>query len=317
MCFDECRPNGMDRRDFVAESAATLIALGILRNPVLGQVEKQPPTRVLDDPSIQHGRVVFKHNGRDTIDGYLARPKAEGAYLAVLVIAGNVITEEYIPNACAALALEGFVGLAPNIFHPIPEGTPNNDDAYAKYIADHTDLDRLDDIQLGASYLRAQPFVDPGGMGVIGFCSGGRLAMLLGARSREVDAVVAFHPAPMRENECNRLKVPVQVHHGTADHAVSYERTQELENRLRAQGTPVEVFLYENLDHGFLAYTRPYLRPRSSQAGLEAHRGVLEPASAGIGLLICLANWRRSSPLGSAGRFATPLRKTERWQSGQ
>ena len=65
------------------------------------------------------------------------------------------------------------------------------------------------------------------------------------------------HPAPMLEKEFKRVKVPVQIHHGTADHAVSHERTQELEKSLRAQGTPVEVFLYENLDHGFLAYTRP------------------------------------------------------------
>jgi carboxymethylenebutenolidase len=265
MCFNECRANRLDRRTFVAESAAALIALGGLDSPVLGQGEKQPPTRVLDDPTIQHGKVVFRHNGRDTIDGYLARPKAEGAYLAVLVLAGNVLSEEYIPNTCAALALAGFVGLAPNIFHPIPEGTPNTNEAYAKYIADHTDLDRLDDVQLGASYLRTQPFVDPGGMGVIGFCSGGRLAMLHGARSREVDAVVAFHPAPMQEKELKRLKVPVQVHHGTGDQTVSYERTQELEKMLRAQATPVEVFLYDDLDHGFLAYTRPYYAPEAAR----------------------------------------------------
>ncbi len=31
-----------------------------------------------------------------------------------MVIAGNVITEEYIPNTCAALAVAGYVGLAPN-----------------------------------------------------------------------------------------------------------------------------------------------------------------------------------------------------------
>jgi carboxymethylenebutenolidase len=264
MCFNECRANGLNRRDFV-ESAAALIALGSLGSRVLGQEEQPPPTRVLDDPTIQHGKVVFRHNGRDTIDGFLARPRADGAYLAVLVIAGNVITEEYIPNVCAALAVAGFVGLAPNIFHPIPEGTPNTDDAYAKYIADHTDLDRLDDIQVGASYLRAQPFVDPGGMGVIGFCSGGRLALMHGARSREVDAIVAFHPAQTREEECKRLSAPVQMHHGTGDQVVSHERTRELEKMLRGRGTPTEVFLYEGLDHGFLAYTRPYYAPEAAK----------------------------------------------------
>ena len=185
MCSDECRAKGLDRREFVAESAAALIALGGLGSPVRGQDEEQPPTRVLDDPTIEHGKVVFKHNGRDTIDGYLARPKAEGAYLGVLVIAGNVITEEYIPNTCAALALAGFVGLAPNIFHPIPEGTPNTNDAYAQYIAEHTDLDRLDDVQLGASYLRAQPFVDPGESARLG-------------RPAKEAGVQTFHPAAVR-----------------------------------------------------------------------------------------------------------------------
>ena len=76
-------------------------------------------------------------------------------------------------------------------------------------------------------------------------------------RSREVDAVVPFHPAPMKAQEIARLKVPVQIHHGTADRAVASEETRKTEKLLRAQGTPVEVFLYEGADHGFLAYTRP------------------------------------------------------------
>src|SRR5262245_31153490 len=45
----------------------------------------QPPTRVLDDPSIQHGPVTFP-SGDGEIDGYLARPKAPGKFPAVLVV---------------------------------------------------------------------------------------------------------------------------------------------------------------------------------------------------------------------------------------
>jgi dienelactone hydrolase len=77
----------------------------------LPQEQKPPPTRVLDDPTVQHGKVTFQ-SGDKEIDGYLARPKAAGKYPAVLVIAGNRITEEYIPNTCAALAVAGYIGLA-------------------------------------------------------------------------------------------------------------------------------------------------------------------------------------------------------------
>ena len=84
--------------------------------------------------------------------------------------------------------------------------------------------------------------------------------MLFGARSREIDAVVPFHPAPMKPAEIARLKVPVQIHHGTADQAVAVTETQQTEQLLKAQGTPVEVFLYAGAEHGFLAYTRPFYR---------------------------------------------------------
>lgn len=264
MCFkDECDDDGAtDRRTFIAGAAATVASFAVSQGQAVTTPQaKQPETRVLDDARVQHGRVMFRHNGADTIGGFLARPKAEGLYPAVLVIAGNKISEEYIPNTCAALALAGFVGLAPDIFHPLPDDTPNNNELYKKYIGNHTELDLLDDIQAGMSHLRAQAFVRPGGMGVVGFCMGGRLAMLTGARSREIDAVVPFHPAPMKPEEVARLKVPVQIHHGTADRAVALGESVKTEKVLKAQGTPVELHIYEAADHGFLAYTRPYYKP--------------------------------------------------------
>ena len=267
MCIgDDCSNGGIDRRSFLIGATTTLASLSLVQAQESNSQTKQPETRVLDDLRVQHGKVVFKHNGTETIDGYLARPKAEGIYPAVLVIAGNKISEEYIPNTCAALALAGFVGLAPNIFHPLPDDTPSNNEAYNKYIANHTELDRLDDVQAGVSYLRTQPFVSSGGMGVVGFCRGGREVMLFGARSRDIDAVVPFHPAPMKEQELVRLKkVPVQIHHGTSDESVAVTETQKTAKMLQAQGTPVEVFLYEGANHGFLAYTRPFYKPDAAK----------------------------------------------------
>ena len=265
MCIgDDCSDEGPDRRSFLLGATATFASLTAAHVPLVNSQTKQPETRVLDDPKIQHGRVVFKHNGVETIDGYLARPKSEGAYPAVLVIAGNRITEEYIPNTCAALSLAGFVGLAPNIFHTLPE-TAKTPEESRKALANHTDLDVLEDIQVGADYLRRQSFVKAGGMGVLGFCYGGRMAMLFGARSREVDVVVPFHPGKVTREEIARLKSPVQVHCGTADRNVAVSDIRELEKMLRAQSTPVEVFLYDGADHGFLAYTRPYYKPDAAQ----------------------------------------------------
>lgn len=257
MCFsDKCDKS---RRKFLKDTATTaLVTLAAIENGAFGQEQtKQPETRVLDDPRVEHGKVMFKHNGANTIDGYLARPKAEGKYPAVLVIAGNRITEEYIPNTCAALALAGFVGLAPNVFHILPDSAQTIPEM-EKAVADHTDDDVVQDVYAGIDYLRTQAFVKKSGLGVVGFCKGGKIAMILGSRLREVDAVVPFHPGPpVTAEQIVRLRSPVQIHCGTADRNVPISQIRELEKMLKAQSTPTEVFLYEGADHGFLAYTRP------------------------------------------------------------
>jgi carboxymethylenebutenolidase len=218
----------------------------------------------LDDPAIQHGKVTFTHGGRETFDGFLARPKAEGTYPPVLVISGNVITEEYIPNTCAALALAGFVGLAPNIFHTLSESAKTDEDR-KKAFKEHTQYDTLEDIQVGADYLKTQPFVKADRMGIIGFCGGGQSAMQFAGRSREIDAVVAFHPgftmADQDREIVAHVQVPVQLHQGTADQSMDVTTAKKLVAILKAHKTPAELFLYEGAGHGFLAYTREFYRP--------------------------------------------------------
>jgi len=251
---------GFDRRNFLKTGAASVAAFGTLGNASPDQA-KQPPTRVLDDPRVEHGKVMFKHAGKETFDGYLARPKAAGVSPGVLVLPGNVITEEYIPNTCAALALAGFVGLAPNLFHPLP----NNDtpmEERGKYLKDHTIDDVLEDVEVGIDYLRTQPFVRGSGFGVLGFCWGGWLGLLTAARSRDIRAVVAYHPGIGRNREeLSKVRAPVQLHQGDADESVDPKTALQIRDVIAAHHVPVELFMYKGANHGFLAYTREFYRP--------------------------------------------------------
>lgn len=262
MCLTDNCDDGTDRRTFVKGAAGALVGVAVAKAAGQTTYPHNYPvvTRVLDHELITHGTVAFQHGGKATIDGFLARPKAEGRYPAVVVIAGNVITEEYIPNTCAALALAGFVGLAPNIFHMLSETARTPEERRVAMLA-HGDSDCLLDIMAGMAYLRGQPFVKSGGMGTVGFCFGGHLAMMLAARSREIDVVVPYHPGPTTAKDVERLTAPVQIHQGAADRNIPVAQIKDLEKVLRAQKTPVEVFWYDGADHGFLAYTRPYYRP--------------------------------------------------------
>jgi carboxymethylenebutenolidase len=60
--------------------------------------------------------------------------------------------------------------------------------------------------------------------------------------------------------------VPTQLHHGTADRVSPPAVSEALAGQLRSQRTPVELFLYDGADHGFLAYTRqPEYNPNAAQ----------------------------------------------------
>ena len=263
MCIEkDCAPENQGRRDFLLGAATTFAALNLFGADNQAQeLPKNPPTRVLDDPNIRHGKVAFKRGDKE-IDGYLARPKSERKkHRAVLVIAGNRITEEYIPNTCAALAVAGYVGFAPNIFHTVPDSarTPAE---IAKVLENRTEDEYLEDIRAGEDYLKTLRPVKSGKSGILGFCSGGRRAMLYAAKyPKNIKAVIPFHPGKTNAEEIVGLKAPVQIHQGTADRHIPVADIKELEKILKDRKTPVEVYFYEQADHGFLAYTRPYYKP--------------------------------------------------------
>src|SRR5262245_21151284 len=137
MCIEDECDNG--RRSFLTGATGAIVGLAASKTVFTQQSGTQNAiTRVLDNPNITHGPVMFQHQKKDIIGGYLARPKADGKYPTVIVIAGSLISEEYIANTCAALAVAGFVGLAPNIFHP-PIGTPQRLDAPRDDTVGHSD----------------------------------------------------------------------------------------------------------------------------------------------------------------------------------
>lgn len=265
MCIEkDCAPENQGRRDFLFGALSGVAAITALGADAAAQdaLPKNPPTRVLDDPVIWHGRVTFKRGDKE-IDGYLARPKADAKKRrAVLVVAGNRITEEYIPNTCAALAVAGYVALAPNIWHTVPDSARTPDEI-RKAIEQRAEDEFLQDIRAGNEYLKTLSSVKPDKTGILGFCSGGRRAMLYAAKyPQAINAVVPFHPGPkIKAAEVAGLKAPVQIHQGTADRVVAVADIDELEKILKNQKTPVEVYFYEQADHGFLAYTRPYYKP--------------------------------------------------------
>src|SRR5829696_1450176 len=120
--------------------------------------------------------VTFTSNG-DTVEGYLAVPD-KGTGLGVMVIQEWWGLVPQIKRTCDRLAEEGFVAFAP--------------DLYRGDIAEHTEMDKAAELMTtlppdraaadmaGAiDYLRSLPEVQNDKIGVMGFCMGGMLTLLI------------------------------------------------------------------------------------------------------------------------------------------
>src|SRR5258708_37786172 len=98
--------------------------------------------------------------GHDRINAYMARPKAKGKYPVVLVVTGNSVTEEYIPNTTAMLAQAGFVGFAPNIFW-LQKEEMSGEEKKRGFADEITDRHNYADLFTSLRFLRSYSFVRP------------------------------------------------------------------------------------------------------------------------------------------------------------
>jgi carboxymethylenebutenolidase len=268
MCSD-C--DGITRRSFLA--AVTVAVAGVaVGSEVVGQQRKA--VTALDDPNVVHSAVTFK-NGQDTIQGYLARPRARGRRHAVVINHGDSGISEDIRNAAAQVAQAGYVGLvvdwASRPGDPFP---PRQEDRAAWFDRIRTDAFQrqwMNDTQAGIDYLKTRPFVRRGKVGMVGFCGGGYINLRFATISSDVKAVVALYAPPMYTPDRNsptdpkpdlidfagRIRVPIQCHYGTADPYIPLEQVRRLEHVIRNHKLRAELFFYEGAGHAFCDYTNP------------------------------------------------------------
>jgi carboxymethylenebutenolidase len=201
--------------------------------------------------------VEFPSNG-STGGGYLA-PASEGAGLGVIVVQEWWGLVDHIMDVCDRFAAEGFTALAPDLYHgkTVPNREP--DEAMKAQMA--LDLERAaKDLSGGVDFLQAHSAVRGSGVGVVGFCMGGGLALWLATlRPDAVRAVVPFYGIAPKgaEPDWSALAASVEGHYGEHDDLADQDAVAAFEERLRELGKEVRVFTYPGTGHAFFNDTRP------------------------------------------------------------
>lgn len=225
--------------------------------------------KVLQDPGIVLQEVKFK-NGSDYINGFLARPKKTGRLPTVVVVPGDPGLTAYTRVTTAQLAQAGFVALAVDIFSRTA-GIQDIQEARRIYFDVMSDPLTLGDLQSAIGFLNQQEFVRRGGVGIVGFCLGGRYALLLSALSPDVRAVVAYYgpralqsgapnvasakPVKLLNHDMSPvdfvrwIKAPIQGHYSERDDGIPVADVRAFESALRGIGGTANFFLYDAPSH--------------------------------------------------------------------
>jgi len=195
--------------------------------------------------------VSFPSNG-DTASGYLALPES-GSGPGLLVVQEWWGLVPQIKRVCDRLAAEGFVALAPDLYHG--EHAEHTEMDKAGELMQSLPPDRAARDMAGAiNFLLGHEAVRGDQVGVIGFCMGGALALLIAAlQGDKVGAVTPFYGAPLGDMapDWSTLSAPVQGHFAEHDDFFPPTATKELERQLRDMGKDVEFIVYPGTGHAF------------------------------------------------------------------
>jgi len=200
------------------------------------------------EEEIAVGEIVrFASNGGEA-EGYLALP-AVGSGPGVVVIQEWWGLVPHITDLCERFASAGLVALAPDLYHGAATTEP--DEAAKLMMALNLEQAAKDLSGAVAEVARK----GNGKVGVVGFCMGGGLALMLAANAGDaVQAVVPFYGAVPWESaspDYANMSAAVQGHFAEKDDWVNAEMVATLDTTLRENGVEFEAFTYPGTDHAF------------------------------------------------------------------
>jgi len=205
-----------------------------------------------DRTETKHQNVEFP-SGDAGIGAYLCRPRQDGKVPGVIVIHENRGLTDYIRNVTQQLAHAGYAALAVNLCSRGlgPEAPGGSDEAMAA-LRELTTEQALQDLGAGVDYLKEQPFVQADKIGVVGFCYGGRLSLLLACHRADLSASVIFYGRPGDALPLiPELKAAVSGNFGGEDKAIPTETVRELEAALGQHGITHDIKVFAGAGHAF------------------------------------------------------------------
>lgn len=204
-----------------------------------------------------------------TVDGspmrcYVDIPQQTPAPAVVVAQhAGGV--DEFIQTMTRRFAAEGFVAIAPDLYH---REDPNSGDDAMQRMGRLRDRNIINDVNAAIAHLETLPEAGAN-IGVTGFCMGGRVAYLMATQDPRLKAAVVFYggnilvpwgrgSAPFDQSD--RINCPILGLFGKDDGNPNPADVAKIDAELTRLGKPHEFHSYDGAGHAFMNEGRPSYR---------------------------------------------------------
>ncbi len=251
--YDEYTHKPLSRTDFLKRLAilagSTAAAMTIL--PMLEVNYANAAVTPQDDLFTE--RISYPGINGD-MQAYVARPKEEKPYAAVVVIHENRGLNAHIEDVARRAAKAGYLAIAPNALSSLG-GTPENaDEARAKFQQLKAE-DNLQNFIKVFDYLPSRKDCN-GKFGCVGFCWGGAMSNSLAVNVPSLKAAVPFYGRQPATEDVSKIKAAIQLHYGAMDEGVN-KGIPAYEEALKNNKVNYELYIYEGAQHAFHNDTAP------------------------------------------------------------
>lgn len=195
-------------------------------------------------------RVKASYNFEKGAFDFIARPKSDGVYPAVIVIHDVWGLDAYIKTICLRLAKEGYVALAVDLFAGNTTVIPRT----AKKFLERMNLQHdMEIIRARFHKLIRQPFVDALRVAFMGFLAGGFYSLYAATHFLNLAGAVSFYGRFPHDifPHLSKIGCPVLCFAGGQGKLIYRDNVARLKKTLEENSYPAEVRIYEDANPAF------------------------------------------------------------------
>jgi carboxymethylenebutenolidase len=251
--YDEYTHKPLSRNEFLQKlvllTGSTAAAMAILPMIEVNQVH----AAITSDENLFTERISYAGINGD-MQAYVARPREEKKYAAVIVIHENRGLNAHIEDVTRRAANAGYLAIAPNALSSLG-GTPSNEDEARAKFQQLKPEDNLQNFIKVFDYLPTRKDFN-GKAGCVGFCWGGAMANNLAFNVPSLKAAVPFYGRQPKAEDVPKIKAALQLHYAEMDEGVD-AGIPAYEEALKKNNIAYELYMYPGAQHAFHNDTAP------------------------------------------------------------